>query len=371
MAPIIVVIIALSAGMLGAAVAYLIAHSRANAVAARLDERTREADALRARAAECDAARAGVARLEAELAAEQRASAEKVALLDEAGVRLRDAFTALSADALNANNKQFLELATTSLSKFQESAQTELATREKAVADLVKPIEDSLKRVDEKLGTVEKERVDAYATLKAHVETMKESQLQLQTETHNLVRALRTPHIRGSWGEIQLRRVVEMAGMLEHCDFDEQVSTGTDDGRLRPDLVIHLPAGKTIIVDSKAPLSAYLQSVEATEEDARSTLLVQHARQVRTHITQLAGKDYSRQFESAPDFVVMFLPGESFFSAACQCDPTLIDYAVDQQRDPRESHHTHHAAAHHRVRLASGADRRERGGDQQARPGAV
>jgi RmuC family protein len=177
--------------------------------------------------------------------------------------------------------------------------------------------------------------VGAYAELRTHVEGMARSQQQLQAETANLVKALRTPHIRGSWGEIQLRRVVEMAGMVEHCDFAEQTTVSDGDGgTLRPDLVIKLPGGKTIVVDSKAPLVAYLESADAPDEDARAAALIQHARHVKTHIGQLAAKAYWRQFENAPDFVVMFLPGESFFSAACQCDPGLVDYAVEQHVIP-------------------------------------
>ena len=282
------------------------------------------------------AARARVATLTAELGAERRSGGEKLAVLEGAQVRLREAFAALSADALKANNQQFLELANTHLSKFQESAETSLEAREKAIAELVKPIEDGLKRVDERIGTVEKERVDAYADLRRHVEEMGKGQQQLQGETQNLVKALRAPQVRGAWGEIQLRRVVEMAGMLEHCDFNEQVSvSGADgDGHLRPDLIIRLPGGKLIVVDSKAPLEAYLRAAEASDDGSRAALLQQHAKQVRVHIGQLAAKRYWSQFPNAPDFVVMFLPGESFFSAACQCDPALINHAVDQSVIP-------------------------------------
>lgn len=280
--------------------------------------------------------RARVAALGAELAAERRSGTEKLAVLEGAHVKLREAFTALSADALKANNQQFLELANTHLSKFQESAESNLEAREKAIAELVKPIEAGLKRVDDRIGTVEKERIDAYADLRRHVEEMGKGQQQLQSETQNLVKALRAPQVRGAWGEIQLRRVVEMAGMLEHCDFDEQVTTGAqaDGGRLRPDLIIRLPGGKCIVVDSKAPLEAYLRAAECQDDGERTLLMAQHAKQVRVHIGQLAAKSYWSQFPNAPDFVVMFLPGESFFSAACQCDPTLINHAVDQSVIP-------------------------------------
>lgn len=274
-------------------------------------------------------ARSEASRLSATLEAERKAARDKAALLDTAEARLREAFSSLSSDALRANNQQFLELANSSLSRFQQGASSDLEAREKAVAALVKPLEESLKRVDEKLSAVDKDRTATYADLKVHMEQMVLGQQALQLETRHLVQALRTPHVRGSWGEIQLRRVVEMAGMMEHCDFHEQESATTDDGaRLRPDLTIRLPGGKSIVVDSKSPLDAYLQALEATDDGARARLLEQHARQVRKHVDDLAGKSYWKQFPDAPDFVVMFLPGESFFSAACQHDPNLVDHAV-------------------------------------------
>src|SRR5690606_19166143 len=251
--------------------------------------------------------------------------------------RLRDAFTALSADALKSNNQQFLDLATARLTTFQDAAKTDLEARSKAIAELVKPIEEGLKKSEERIATVEKERVDAYADLRRQVEEMGKSQERLGQETKNLVNALRAPQVRGAWGEIQRRRVVEMAGMLEHCDVSEQVTTdgnGDGTGRLRPDLSIRLPGGKSIVVASKAPLDAYLKAVECAGAEEREVHMAAHARQVRTHISQLAGKAYWSQFPDAPDFVVMFLPGESFFSAACQCDPGLINHAVDQSVIP-------------------------------------
>jgi DNA recombination protein RmuC len=272
-----------------------------------------------------------VAGLRATLEAERKAAAAQVGLLQSAEARLREAFAALSADALKSNNQQFLDLATSSLSRFQQGAAQDLEAREKAVAALVRPLEDGLRRMDEKLGAVEKDRTSAYADLRAHLEQMAVNQVNLQAETRHLVGALRTPHVRGSWGEIQLKRVVEIAGMQDHCDFECQVSVdGEEDGsRLRPDMVIRLPGGKSIVVDSKAPLDAYLQAMEASDDGARDQFMQAHVRQVRTHITQLSAKGYWKQFPDAPDFVVMFLPGESFFSAACQRDPSLIATAVE------------------------------------------
>jgi DNA recombination protein RmuC len=272
--------------------------------------------------------------LRATLAAERDSARAQAALLETAELKFRDAFKSLSADALQSNNQQFLDLANSTLSRFQQGAVQDLEAREKAVAALVKPLEDGLKRMDDKLGSVEKDRTSAYAELRANLEQMTRNQANLQAETHHLVNALRTPHVRGSWGEIQLRRVVEMAGMVEHCDFQEQVAAEGDDGRLRPDMIVRLPGGKSIVVDSKAPLDAYLRAMEAADDGERQHLLDQHARQVKTHVSQLAAKSYWKQFPEAPDFVVMFLPGESFFSAACQCDPTLVDAAVSESVIP-------------------------------------
>lgn len=281
------------------------------------------------------AGRSRVARLEERLDAERRAAGEKVALLQRAETSLRDAFASLSAEALRQNNQSFLALAQTKLGEFQQSASSDLQRRQQAVGDLVRPIQESLARVDGKLQEVEKERVASYAGLVEQVRAMAQTQQALHAETGNLVKALRAPQVRGRWGEIQLRRVVEMAGMLDYCDFEEQASVEGDDGRLRPDLVVRLPGGKTVVVDAKAPLAAYLDAVDGTMDDgARELLLRDHARQVREHMIGLGSKAYWNQFQPAPDFVVMFLPGETFFSAACQHDPSLIEFGVSQQVIP-------------------------------------
>jgi DNA recombination protein RmuC len=281
------------------------------------------------------AGRSRVARLEERLDAERRAAGDKVALLQRAEITLRDAFASLSAEALRQNNQSFLALAQTKLGEFQQSASSDLERRQQAVGDLVRPIQESLARVDGKLQEVEKERVASYAGLVEQVRAMAQTQQALHAETGNLVKALRAPQVRGRWGEIQLRRVVEMAGMLDYCDFEEQASVEGDDGRLRPDLVVRLPGGKTVVVDAKAPLAAYLDAVDGTMDDgARELLLKDHARQVREHMIGLGSKAYWNQFQPAPDFVVMFLPGETFFSAACQHDPSLIEFGVSQQVIP-------------------------------------
>jgi DNA recombination protein RmuC len=240
----------------------------------------------------------------------------------------RDAFAALSAEALRQNNRSFLDLAETRLS-------SEMASRQRAVDDLVRPIQDALARVDGTLAQVERDRIASFAGLAEQVKGMVRGQQALQMETGRLARALRAPHVRGRWGEIQLRRVVEMAGMLDYCDFEEQTTVEGEDRRYRPDLVVRLPGGKTVVVDAKAPLSAYLDAVDGELDDAsREVRLREHARQVREHIVGLGSKAYWSQFQPAPDFVVMFLPGETFFSAACQQDPSLIEFGVSQQVIP-------------------------------------
>jgi DNA recombination protein RmuC len=279
--------------------------------------------------------RGTTARLEERAAGERRAGEEKLALLEQAESKLRDAFAALSAEALRRNNQSFLDLARTRLGEFQQSASSELEQRQKAVGDLVRPIQEALARVDGKLGEVEKERIASYAALVEQVRAMARTQEALQAETGNLVKALRAPQVRGRWGEIQLKRVVEMAGMLDYCDFEEQASVETADGRLRPDLIVRLPGGKTVVVDAKAPLAAYLDAIDGKgDDDVREALLRDHARQVREHMVDLGGKAYWNQFQPAPDFVVMFLPGEAFFSAACQHDPSLIEFGVSRQVIP-------------------------------------
>ena len=191
-------------------------------------------------------------------------------------------------------------------------------------------IRDGLERMGEQLAALEKERAASHAALHEHLRLMGEGQRYLTDETETLVRALRAPQVRGQWGEMQLRRVVELAGMLEHCDFVEQATVSTEDGWLRPDLIVHLPGHKAVVVDSKSPLLAYLDAAEETDETRRNAFLDQHARQVRTHIDQLADKNYANELTEAPDFVVMFLPGEAFFSEACRRDPGLIEYAINK-----------------------------------------
>jgi DNA recombination protein RmuC len=240
------------------------------------------------------------------------------------------AFRALSADALAQNNRDFLDLAKSTLAQTQQAARGDLDLRQQAIADIVTPVRASLEKVDSKIQELEKSRAGAYAALHEQVRGLLDTQAQLRSETGKLVTALRTPSARGRWGEIQLKRVVEMAGMLSHCDFVTQTTVASDEGRLRPDLLVRLPAGKTIVVDAKTPLDAYLQAIEAADEPSRKARLADHARQVRNHLTALSRKSYWDQFDYAPEFAVLFLPGECFFSAALEIDPSLIEAGVEQ-----------------------------------------
>ncbi len=278
--------------------------------------------------------RADIARLETQLAAERRSAAEKLELLDQAQTKLREAFQALSAAALRENNQTFLDLAKAQLGEFQTAAATDLEARRQAIEAMVKPVSDTLGKMDNQLREVETTRAGAYSALTEQIKSLASTQEQLKGETANLVKALRAPSVRGRWGEIQLRRVVEMAGMLDHCDFVEQETAESDRGRLRPDMIVKLPGGKTVIVDAKTPLSAWLESVEAPDDDTRDALLAEHARQVRDHIRHLSSRSYWDQFEGSADMVIMFLPGESFYTAALQQDPALIEFGVEQKVIP-------------------------------------
>ena len=274
---------------------------------------------------------ARISSLETQLEAESKAAAEKLGLLEDAQGKLSDAFKALSADALNTNSQNFLSLARETLGHFQEAAKGDLDTRHKAIGELVQPLKESLDKVDTKIRELESTRASAYSSLTEQVKSLATTQTQLQSETANLVKALRSPTVRGRWGEIQLKRVVEIAGMVEYCDFDEQPNVIGEDGRLRPDMIIRLPRDRRIVVDSKAPLQAYLEALEAPDDETRIAKLKDHARQIRTHLTKLGGKAYWEQLSSTPEFVFMFLPGETFFSAALEQDPGLIEFGVEQR----------------------------------------
>lgn len=264
-----------------------------------------------------------VASLQATLESERQAAAAQQSLLETAERKLSDAFRALSAEALQRNNGQFLDLARTQLEGFQVQAKTDLETRQVR-------IDETLGKFDLQLKELEKTRLGAYQSLTQQVEQLMREQTLLRGETSNLVGALKQPTVRGRWGEIQLRRVVELAGMLAYCDFVEQHSVETEDGRLRPDLIVKLPGGRSVIVDSKVPLSGYLAALEAHDETARQRHLTEHAKAVKAHITALSRKGYAAEIRDSAQFVVLFLPGEVFFSAALEQDPSLIEAGVEQ-----------------------------------------
>jgi len=270
-----------------------------------------------------------VAELETRLKEEQKAVAEKIVLLTEARENLLASFKALSADALQTSSQSFLDLAKSTLEQYQQGARTDLEGRQQAIRELVLPLKEALLKTENQVRELEKDRQGAYAELRTQVGTLNSSQQGLQKETANLVKALRLPQVRGRWGEIQLQRVVEMAGMVRHCDFVEQETLAG--GRLRPDMIINLPGGRRVPVDAKAPLSAYLNAMEAAGDQEKTRLLQDHARQVRTHINSLAAKSYWESLDCSPDFVVLFLPGEVFFSAALEQDTGLIEYGVEQK----------------------------------------
>ena len=271
--------------------------------------------------------------LEVTLTQEQQKTQEKLILLNEAEQKLANTFKALSADVLAQSNKSFLHLAQTTLGKYQEQACAELVTREKAIATLLDPVRQTLNGVGEKLGELEKARLGAYEVLRHQVHDLIAGQKELRLETANLVKALRAPSVRGRWGEMQLRRVVEITGLSSHCDFREQVDMQTSEGRLRPDMVVNLAGGKHIVIDSKVPLAAYLDALEASDDKTRQDFMRAHARHVHNHIAALSSRAYWEQFplDASPEFVVLFLPGEIFFSAALEYDPDLIERGVEKK----------------------------------------
>lgn len=316
---------------IGAAVAWAAGRHRTEriaaleaALAARDGAALAAAERLRVESAE----RAALA---ARMEEQQRATADERRLLQDAERRLADTFKALSADALRDTSASFLQLAGQALERSQEAARGDLERRQQAIGALVGPVREALGRFEAQVGEIEQRRSGAYSELREQVRSLAEAQGQLRLEAGNLVRALRAPQVRGRWGEIQLKRVVELAGMSEHCDFTEQHSVETEEGRLRPDLVVHLPGGRTVVVDAKAPLAAYLEAAEATDEARRAALLADHARQVRDHMVALSRKAYWETLGATPEFVVLFLPGESFFSAALEQDGSLLEMGAERR----------------------------------------
>ena len=308
-------LIGLVAAILAAAITYLLTRSQAG----------RElAEARAAWTTELTAARQDNKWLQQEVERERQSMGDTRALLDTAERQLREAFQGLAAEALHANRGAFLDQAKATFEGFKHETTAQIDARHKAIDSLVQPIADTLKTVESRLGETEKTRIDSYARLA-------EQLAALDNNTQTLARALHTPSVRGRWGEMQLRRVVELAGMLHRCDFEEQPSLFSDTGRLRPDLIVHLPGGKRMVVDSKAPLEAFLSAHATTDDEERTARFRDHARQVRAHMDKLGGKAYWSQLEQSPELVVMFLPGETLFSTALQHDLSLVEYGLQQR----------------------------------------
>ena len=256
---------------------------------------------------------------------------ERKAAFEQATTRLATAFSDLSNQSLKSNSENFLRLAEQNLNLHQEKARRELGDREQAIENLVKPIRDSLQQSQKQIAELEKSRSEAYGGIRAQLEAMQQNQQSLTQETQNLVNALRRPEVRGRWGEITLRRLVELAGMVEHCDFQEQVHSASDEQAIRPDMVVRMPDQRELVVDVKTPLDAYLEAAEAKDDAQRKLGLERHARNVREHIRKLASKSYWKQFDRSPEFVILFIPGDQFLSAALNEDPDLIETALSQQ----------------------------------------
>ncbi len=273
-----------------------------------------------------------LARVEAKYEAELKAADEKLKLLEEARDNLKDSFKALSADALSKNNESFIKLAEENLKKYQQSAKDDLEKRQQAISKTVEPVSQTLKTFSERVNKIEERRIESEGGIKKELEKLSEMHLRLDQSTNSLVKALRAPQVRGQWGEMHLRRTVEMAGMINYCDFEEQSSVETDEGqRQRPDMLIRLPNERKVVVDSKVPIAAYLDALETDSPESQSERMQAHARHLRTHIKDLSTKAYWSQFDNAPEFVVLFIPNEAIFSAALEEDPSLIELGVENK----------------------------------------
>jgi len=326
--PISLILLALFAAISAAAIAWTIAAERRAADLRRSLAETGAALAT-ARASLTDAQRAHAA-LEASFDAERRSAAEKLALLGQARDALKESFAAVSADLLAQNNQRFLELAKEKLGEFQTTATGDLDARRKAIAELVQPLRDSLTKVDARLQDVDRERATSHAVLGEQLRSLMHAQVALQSETGRLARALRSPNVRGQWGELQLRRVLEAAGMLEGSHFEIKETVHGEEGRLTPDVIVRLPGGRNVVVDAKVPLTAYLDAVECDDDSQREVKLRDHARQLKDHIVRLGNKAYWAHFQPAPDIVVMFVPGEALLSAALQQDTSLLEFSMNR-----------------------------------------
>ena len=271
-----------------------------------------------------------LAQARAELGSNEARAQEREQALDLAAMRVRAGFDAAATEALRGNAEVFLQMARQALAQQQQLAERNLTDRERAVESMLVPVREALQRTHEQIARIEKERAEAFGALRSSLEGVALGQQALQRETRNLVTALRRPEVRGQWGEMTLRRLAELAGMVEHCDFAEQVHVGGEDGALRPDMIVNMPDGRQLVVDVKTPLDAYLSAVEATEDVARDAALKRHAQAVSERVRALASKSYWAQFEHSPDFVVLFIPGDQFLAAAVAEIPSLLEDAVRQ-----------------------------------------
>jgi DNA recombination protein RmuC len=267
----------------------------------------------------------------AESRSQEELATERERSLQLALERLKGGFDAVAGEALRSNNETFLQIARQVLGQQQETALRNLVDREKAVESMLSPVREALARTHEQMARIEKERAESFGALRSSIENVALGQLALQKETRSLVTALRRPEVRGQWGEMTLRRLVELAGMVEHCDFVEQVHVQGEEGALRPDMIVNMPHGRQLVVDVKTPLDAYLSAAEATSEEDRLVAVRRHAQAVQERVRQLAQKAYWSQFEQSPDFVVLFIPGDQFLSAAVGEIPSLLEDAIRQQ----------------------------------------
>lgn len=251
-------------------------------------------------------------------------------MLEQTQSQLANTFNQLSNEALSRNNNSFLKLAEENLKRFQSEARADLSSREKAIEQLVKPIDEALKQTTKQIHDIEKERKESYGSLRSTIDQMTKSQQQLQLETQNLVQALRRPEVRGQWGEMTLRRLAELSGMVAHCDFFEQTHTNTDSGSIRPDMIVRLPEKREIIVDAKTPLDAYLSAIQANDDKDRQRELKRHAQVIRSRVRELSRKNYWAEYSNSPEFVVLFIPGEQFLASALEVDPELLEDSMSQ-----------------------------------------
>ena len=268
--------------------------------------------------------------LKSQVRTEEQLERERQTTLERAMEQVRCSFDAVAGASLRSNSEVFLRLAREHLGQHQQTAAAALGAREKAIETMLTPIREALSKTEQQMLRIERERAETFGSLKSSLEAVALGQQALQKETRTLVNALRRPEVRGQWGEMTLRRLAELAGMVEHCDFVEQVHVRTDEGNLRPDMIVHMPDGRDLVVDVKTPLDAYLDAVDATDDEQRALLMRKHAQAISERVRQLGAKSYWSQFEKSPDFVILFIPGDQFLSAALAETPTLLEDAIRQ-----------------------------------------